>query len=172
MKNKIVPPHKLLLVSKKVYDKRKKNAEFNDYSDKEFIALVNEQRQRIEKLEIEIALLKEDKTEVEHISKYNLIDYNQAWSYTNKICFVLRCKNKPMDSLEIYTILMDIDERFRSVQRPQTTLSSVMTPMWKSQCIIKYKRPRKKNLLFLMPNWISKNGEPLAYYNKYIMDRL
>jgi hypothetical protein len=163
-------PHKLSRVSKKVYDKRKKDVEFYHYTSIEFIALIDKQSQKIEALENEIAILKNEKEPAVVLTKYELSDYNQEWSYSTKICFILRCANKPMDSLEIYMRLLDMDEKFIVLKRMQTSLSKILNEMSKSKRIIRIKRPGIKKLLFLLPNWVGKNGEPLPYYHPFIDD--
>jgi hypothetical protein len=126
-------PHKLHLVSKQVYDKRKKDLEFYHYTSIEFIALIHKLRQNIEALENELALLKQSNAEKSMMAKYHLKDFNSSWSYSIKICFILLCNDKPMDSLEIYMTLMNIDGKFSQLKRPQTTLSSIITGMRRSE---------------------------------------
>jgi hypothetical protein len=161
-------PHKLHLVSKQVYDKRKKDLEFYHYTSIEFIALIHKLRQEIEKLENENVLLKKEKEPAVVLKYHDLSPYNQDWPFSSKICFILRSKNKPSDSLEIYMTLMEKDEKFCKMQRPQTTLAKIMNGMCKSQRLVKIKRPGIQKLLFLLPVWMDKYGEPLPFYQQFI----
>jgi hypothetical protein len=168
MEKKKIPAHKFHLVSKKVYDKRKKDVEFYHYTPIEFIALINKLRQRVEELENELIVSKKDTDSAVALNKFQLSDFNSSWTSRTKICFILRCNNRPMDSYEIYMLLCQIDEKFVKLQRMQTSLSKILNDMSKSGRIIKIKRAGIQKLLFLLPHWIGKNGEPLNYYQQFI----
>lgn len=95
-------------------------------------------------------------------------DYQQEWSYPNKIRFLVEWQNKPLTSMEIQSLLMQLDKRFKKLQRPVTTLSGLITRTHQSNRISKYKIKGKSELYFVLPSWLDKQGELLELYSKEI----
>ncbi len=95
-------------------------------------------------------------------------DYQQDWSYPNKITFLVEWQNKPLTSLEIQKLLIQLDKRFKKLQRPITTLSGLLTRTHQSNRISKYKIKGKSELYFVLPNWLDKQGVLSEPYSKEI----
>jgi hypothetical protein len=92
-------------------------------------------------------------------------DYQQAWSYPNKIKFLIEWQNKPLTSLEIQKLLIQLDKRFKNLQRPVTTLSGLLTRTHKSKRICRYKVNGKAELYFILPSWVDKQGDLKSEWN-------
>ena len=95
-------------------------------------------------------------------------DYKQEWSYPTKILFIISEINKPLLALEVQKQLMQLDIHFKSLQRLQTTLSSILSRSCKTGRIAKYKVKGKRDLLFVLPHWLDKSGELKENYLKQI----
>lgn len=150
------------------FNKQQIKKELSSYSHEQLIAHIIELRTEIKELQSKVV---EDNTEsngnneIEFQNK--LAQYKQEWSYAQKVAFLLLLYNKPLSSLEIQTFFLKYDKGFKTNQRPQTTLSGIMTRICKTGRIGKYKLKGQKELLFVMPTWMDKTGElKEVYFNQ------
>ncbi len=139
------------IFSQSYFNKKQAQKEFETWSHDE---LVN----HIYELRVQLNIQSLNKTKTELVKKITHKDYQQEWSYPNKIRFLIEWKNKPLTSLEIQSLLMQLDKRFKIVQRPSTTLSGLLTRTHKSKRICKYKVNGKTELYFVLPSWMDKHG--------------
>ena len=153
------------IFSQAYYDKQKSVKEFASYTHTELVSHIYELRIHINTLQQIIDKQQEDQT---RLSKKTFIGYQQEWSYATKIVFIISEMNNPLLSIEIHKQLMLLDHRFKSMQRQQTTLSSIISRSCKTGRIAKYKVKGKKELLFVLPNWLDKSGELKEIYSKDI----
>lgn len=123
---------------------------------------VNDLQQLIDKQEEQI------NASLNALNKLSVSDYKQEWPYSTKIVFIIMFFNKPITSYEIIKQLFLLDAHFKRNQRPQTSLSSILTRCCKLGRIAKYKVNEKKELLFVLPSWIKKDGDLIDIYKSQI----
>lgn len=153
------------IFSQAYYDKQKTVKEFASYTHAELVSHIHELRVHINTLQQTIDKQEEDQS---RLLKKSFIGYNQGWSYPTKIVFIISELDKPLLSIEIHKQLIQLDYRFKSMQRLQTTLSSILSRSCKTGRIAKYKVKGKKELLFVLPSWLDKSGELKEIYLKDI----
>ena len=76
--------------------------------------------------------------------------------------------NKPVTSYEILKQLYLVDAYSKRNQRPQTSLSSILTRCCKLGRIAKHKLNGKKELLFVLPSWVKNDGDLIDIYRSQI----
>lgn len=136
--------------------------ELSDYSTSQLIDLIIELRNEVNNLNVK-------KSETKHIEPAtDLSGYKQEWSYPRKLAFLLIQLNKPLTSVEIQGYFTKMDKGFKRLQRPISTLSGILHRACTSGRIAKYKLKGQRELLFVMPMWLDKDGELKEAYQKYI----
>ena len=147
------------IFSQSYFNKKQSQKEFETWSHDELVNHIYELRVQLNNQSL-------IKNKTESSKKITHKDYQQEWSYPNKIKFLIEWKNKPLTSLEIQSLLMQLDKRFKTVQRPNTTLSGLLTRTHQSSRISKYKIKGKSELYFVLPSWLDKQGNLLEDYSK------
>ena len=104
----------------------------------------------------------------------NGAEYNQNWSWINKIVFVLRKTDRPLLSSEMIKLLLPLEPKLqwiRSYQRPQS-FSAHLTKAVKYERVVAYKRGGGRGYQYVLPNWIDSQGQLLKKYEDKIFCRI
>ena len=153
--------------SQAYYNKQKTVKEFAESSHADLVFQIHELRFQLNGLQQTIDKQEQERSHL--LNKKNAFsDYKQEWSYPTKILFIISEIDKPLSSIEVQKHLMQLDYHFKSLQRLQTTLSSILSRSCKTGRIAKYKVKGKKDLLFVLPHWLDKSGELKEHYLKKV----
>jgi hypothetical protein len=151
------------IFSEAYYNKQQTIKEFASATHSDMVSHIHELRIKLNDSQQLIDKQQENQKKIVD-KKSTLPDYRQEWSYPTKILFIISTLNRPLTSLEIQEQLKKRDKKFKSIQRTQTTLSSILNRACKTGRIAKFKIKGKTELLFVVPSWISKQGELQEVY--------
>ena len=153
--------------SQSYYNKQIVIKEFATSSREELMQCIYGLRLEINNLQQLIDKQKAEEVKLS-IKKIVASDYKQEWSYPTKLFFLISFFDKPMTSLELHKQLRQFDKYFKALQRPTTTLSSILNRSCTTGRIAKYKVKGIKELLFVLPKWLDKSGELHEKYSEQI----
>ena len=129
--------------SQSYYNKQIVIKEFATSSREELMQCIYGLRLEINNLQQLIDKQKAEEVKLS-IKKIVASDYKQEWSYPTKLFFLIKFSDKPMTSLELHKKLRQFDGHFKALQRPTTTLSSMLSRSCTTERIAKYKVKRNK----------------------------
>jgi hypothetical protein len=101
-----------------------------------------------------------------------LAAYDADWPYYKKIVLLLKYNNKPLTSSEFDEQLFKLDKHYKKYVEPKKTLATILNRLHTTQRIIRIKTFGFKQLLFLLPDWVDKEGKPLDGYQRNFIDDL
>lgn len=91
-------------------------------------------------------------------------DFKQTWSYPTKIAFLLTLNQKPLTSEELHHLLLKLDKHYKDYDAPRNNLTVTLSRAVKSGRIKKEKVPGIKNLYYVLPEWVDKEGKLIIQY--------
>jgi hypothetical protein len=129
----------------------KASAEFINWSEKKLIT-------EIIKLRAQVTQLEEHNAHIEKAKDTLIITtskpYNQTWSYTKKIYFLLLKTQKPLTASQLSTLLLEIDTHFGNYRNPANVLNTYLRRMSKSKYIFGHKHTAIHNFYYCLPEWV------------------
>jgi hypothetical protein len=156
------------IFSEAYYNKQQTKKEFAVYSHTDLIQYIHDLRIQLNDITLLLNEKQQEEQKNSSVKKITADDYKQEWSYPTKILFLIAWQNKPLTSLEIHTHLKKLDFKFKNLERQQTTLSGILSRSCKSGRFNKIKFKGQKELVFVLPNWVNKDGYLIETYSKNI----
>lgn len=136
--------------------------EFENWSEDDFINHIFELRDELDTLQEKFDALNTSKQELKSPEKaekgLTFEDFKQDWPYSTKFVFLLSIENKPLTSMEIHKHLLKLDKQYQFYNDPKNTLSVYLRSVVKSGRINAVKIPGFREKLFVMPEWVDKEG--------------
>ncbi len=105
-------------------------------------------------------------------SKYpdiNTTEYNQHWSWVNKIVFVLKKTDRPLLSGEIIGLLVPQEPGLKSSSRRPQAFSANLGKAVKYQRVAAYKRGGARGYYYVLPQWMDNHGVLQKEYEEKIL---
>lgn len=130
--------------------KKESQKEFDGWSRQDLIDHILDLRERI--TEDEAGGTLDDQ-------KLTKESYNQGWSYPTKIAFLIKVNAKPLTTDDLEAELLKLDKHFKDYTKPRNNLTVTLSRAIKSGRIKKIKVPGIRNLYYVLPDWVSKEGE-------------
>ena len=104
---------------------------------------------------------------VKEQNSIDLAGYDVSWTWLNKLLFVLKRANKPMQSKDILKLLESADKTFKYFDDQQKVLSVHLNKAVKYERIKHYKIRGSGGFYYCLPEWFE--GEKLkGHYSKNI----
>jgi hypothetical protein len=151
----------------KFRQKQSAKKEFENWSNTDFINCILELRQELElKNQQEADLINEKEHLQKTIETTAESNYVQQWSFPTKIVFLLHLKNRPLISSEIDELLHKLDKTYKKFKTPKKTLAGILTRTSNSKRIIKIKQAGIRDLQFVLPKWLNKEGVLIDNFKK------
>lgn len=141
------------------------HAEFEGWSVKRLIAEILKIRKEKNLLETKINNLVEKQDLKSDTPKPN---YNQKWTYPQKICFLLLKEQRPMTSSQIYDALMKADKHFEDFRDPLSILNSYLSRMLLSGRLNAHKLPGIRKHFYILPDWLEADKTLKAEYAAHL----
>lgn len=113
---------------------------------------------KIEKLEKEIESFrnKAEPKAVKLDASIDLSGYDTSWTWLNKLLFVLKRADRPLQSKEILSLLESVDKSLKYFEDKQKTLSVQLSKAVKYERIKHYKLRGSGGFFFCLPEWFEK----------------
>ena len=140
--------------------------EFEGRSHNELVSAIVELREQNAELEELLKTKNENKGKKGQKPALNEKMFKQEWSYPTKIHFLLALYQRPLTSKDLDTFLSRLDSHYKDHNTPQYNLSVHLGRAAKSGRIKKIKQPGVKLLYFVLPEWVSKEGELIEEFRK------
>lgn len=138
--------------------------EFADWSREELISHITELRELVQATQKDT----QNTTDSSIDKQWSQDDYNQKWSYTTKIAFLITLKNEPLTSEILHNLLLQLDNHYKDYDSPKNNLTVVLGRAVKSGRIVKHKEAGIRELYYLLPDWINTDGKIKSEYRNKI----
>ncbi|MBT1712393.1 hypothetical protein KK062_29395 [Fulvivirgaceae bacterium PWU5] len=96
-------------------------------------------------------------------------EYNQKWSWTNKIVFVLSKIKRPLLSSEIINFIRPHEVSLQYSRTPAQALSPHIHKAVKYGRILRYKLGGTRGFYYVLPAWLDPDGKIIEEYGSKIL---